>query len=85
MDAYIRREQMALEAAFQLNKELLSDEAFQGYSGSMEQFQLLCQECLYIINHQLMGGPAQTIIDTFYANQTEIAEGNRWCDYFTED
>ena len=82
----IRVQQMALEAAFQLNKELLSDENFQGYEGSLEQFQLLCEECVYIIEHEMpLFGPTQQVVDMFYENQTEVEEGTRYVGYFKEN
>jgi hypothetical protein len=78
--------QLALEAAFQLNKELLCDESFLGYEGLLEEFQLLCAECLYIIENEMrVVGITQWTVDKFYENQNEIAEGNRYVGYFMED
>jgi hypothetical protein len=82
----IANHQLALEAAFQLNKELLSDQNFQGYEGSLEQFQLLCAECLYIIENEMrVVGVTQWTVDKFYENQNEMAEGGRHLGYFMED
>jgi hypothetical protein len=78
--------QLALEAAFQLNKELLNDESFCGYEGSLEEFELLCAECLYIIENEMrVVGVTQWVVDKFYENQLEISEGNRYVGYFAEN
>jgi hypothetical protein len=76
-------DQLALKAAFQLNKELLSEESFAGYEGSLEDFELLCAECLYIIENEMrVVGVTQWVVDKFYENQIEISEGNRYVGYF---
>ena len=78
--------QLALEAAFQLNKELVNDSNFPGYEGLLEEFELLCAECLYIVENEMrVVGITQWVVDKFYENQNEISEGKRYCGYFTED
>jgi len=76
--------QLALSAAFQLNKELLCDDAFLGYDGTLDQFQLLCAECLYIIENELrVVGITQWVVEKFYENQLEVVNGDRDPGYYT--
>ena len=74
-------DQVALEAAFQLHREMLSGDGFYGYDGSINAFQNLAEECLYIVDNELsveqgMNAVANTV-EWFYAIQAEISEGER--------
>ena len=86
LNSITANEQLALQAAFQLNEELLSSDAFFGYGGSLYEFQNLCQECLYIVDNELspmqrMDAVANTV-EWFYAIQAEISEGEREACYW---
>jgi hypothetical protein len=74
---------LALNAAFQLHNELLYDDAFLGYDGTLDQFQLLCAECLFIVENELrVVGITQWVVEKFYENQLEIVNGNREPGYY---
>jgi hypothetical protein len=74
-------DQVAIAAAYQLHNEMLHDDGFFGYAGSIEDFQSLTEECFYIVENelspmQLMDAVANTV-EWFYAIQAEISEGER--------
>jgi hypothetical protein len=74
-------DQVAIAAAYQLHGEMLHDDGFFGYAGSIEDFQSLTEECLYIVEKELsplqgMDAVANTV-EWFYAIQAEISEGKR--------
>jgi hypothetical protein len=74
-------DQVAIAAAFQLHGEMLHDDGFFGYAGSIEDFQSLTEECLYIVENELsplqrMDAVANTV-EWFYAIQAEISNGER--------
>jgi hypothetical protein len=75
-------DQIALEAAFQLHGEMLRDEGFAGYDGSIDAFNRLAEECLYIVDNELsveqgMYDAVANTVEWFYAIQAEISEGER--------
>lgn len=74
-------DQIALKAAFQLHGEILRDDGFAGYDGSLDAFHCLAEECLYIVENELsveqeMNAVANTV-EWFYAIHAEISEGER--------
>ncbi len=79
-------DQLALEAAFQLHREMLAGDGFYGYDGSIDAFNRLAEECLYIVDNELspmqqMNAVANTV-EWFYAIQAEISEGEREACYW---
>jgi hypothetical protein len=71
-------DQIALEASFQLHREMLAGDGFYGYDGSIDAFQNLTQECLFIIEEQLIHDDnLDDVIYQFHLNQAEISEGER--------
>jgi hypothetical protein len=76
-------DQIALEAAFQLHREMLSGDGFYGYDGSIDAFQALAQECLFILeNDDYEAMYVGLIVDQFYANQLEVGNGEREACYW---
>jgi hypothetical protein len=74
-------DQVAIKAAFQLHGEMLRDDGFYGYDGSIDAFHRLTEECFYIVDNELsvlqqMDAVANTV-EWFYAIQDEIANGER--------
>jgi len=74
-------DQVAIAAAYQLHNEMLHDDGFFGYAGSIEDFQSLTEECFYIVDNELsplqrMDAVANTV-EWFYAIQAEISNGER--------
>jgi hypothetical protein len=73
-------DQVAIAAAYQLHGEMLHDDGFFGYAGSIEDFQSLTEECLYIVENEIspiwMDAVANTV-ELFYAIQAEISNGER--------
>ena len=75
--------QLAITAAFQLHNEVLVDECFLGYEGTVDQFTELCAECLYIVENEMrVVGVTEWVVEKFYENQLEITEGKRHLGYY---
>jgi hypothetical protein len=76
-------EQLALQAAFALNSDLLTADAAWGYDGSKEDFDRLYKECLAICNEiALEILSVDQICDTFWDFQLEVMNGQREVDWY---
>ena len=77
-------EAVALQAACALHKDLLGDDAFNGYDGTKKQFDNLYDELFIIARDEvsLEVEPMLQVIETFYDYQLEITNGDRECDWF---
>ena len=72
-------EAVALTAACRMHSQLLNDDAFLGYDGTKEVFDLVYQELFVIARDEvsLEVEPVDQVIETWYRYQYEIMEGNR--------
>lgn len=77
-------EQLGLQAAIRLHAELLNDDGFFGYEGGLHDFNRLAQECTFIARKRIAEEicPVTQIVETFYAYNDEIANGQRDCCYW---
>lgn len=75
------RSREALNAALVLHDELLADDNMAGYDGSTEAYYRLLEEVVFIARN-LERCSHDSILDTFWANQLEIVDGNREVDYY---
>ena len=68
----------ALEATIALHKELLPEEAFNGYEGTKEDFDLLYREIYEIVRNELPDeADIEQVVDCFFDYQLEIQNGDR--------
>ena len=76
-------QQKALTACFELNNQLLNDNAAWGYEGTKECFDRLFAE-VYVIARDEVPDEAdiEQIIETFWDYQLEIMDANRECDWY---
>jgi hypothetical protein len=81
MNKEIQREQLALKAAYDLHQDLLTSDAAWGYSGSIEDFHRLAQECLAIVKEAFMP-TVDTVLDAYWEVQTEVEQGERAVDWY---
>lgn len=77
-------EAVALTAACRLHGELLADESFAGYDGTKAAFDRLYSELFVIARDEvsLEIEPVEMVVETFYAIQFEIGEGDCEVDWF---
>lgn len=77
-------EAVALTAACQMHGKLLNDDAFMGYDGTRDSFDLLYRELFVIARDEvsLEIDPISQVIETFYEYQTEVSEGVREVDWY---
>ena len=82
--ANLTEQQLAITAAAQLHGKMLTDDAFMGYDGTIEQFDDLVQQCYYIAREEvsLEVEPVTQIVDQFYNNQFSIMAGELNVDYW---
>jgi len=81
MNNETQREQLALKAAYDLHQDLLNDDAAWGYSGSIEDFHRLTQECLAIVKETFMP-TLGTVLDAYWNVQLEVMNGERAVDWY---
>ena len=68
----------ALEATIALHKELLTDDAFDGYEGTKDDFDNLYKEVYVIVRDELPDeADIVQVCETFYDYQLEITNGDR--------
>lgn len=77
-------ETVALTAACQLHEDLLEDDAFAGYDGTKEQFDLLYRELLAVASEGSASedNPVDVTIETWFAYQLQIEDGSREVDWY---
>ena len=82
--ANLTEQQLAITAAAQLHGKMLTDDAFMGYDGTIEQFEDLVQQCYYIAREEvsLEVEPVEQIVDAFYQFNYEIMAGERDVTYW---
>ena len=75
---------VALAAACRLHTELLNDDGFSGYDGTLHQFDLLYDELFVIARDEvsLEVDPIEQVVETWYEYQMEIVGGLRDCWWF---
>ena len=77
--------QLALKAALQLHADMVDNDAFCGYDADVEAFTRLAEECLFIIEDQLIhDADLEDVIYQYYLNQTDIGEGLLDVDYYLQ-
>jgi len=74
-------EQIALQGAFAVHNFMLADEAWWSYDGSKDSFDQVYLECRAIAQN-LVYPSLETICETFWEVQNDVAEGKREIDWY---
>lgn len=73
----------ALEATIAIHNQIKSSEEFAGYESNIDAFNTLYKEVYIIVHHELFeDADIESVIDTFFWYQSEIADGERQVDWY---
>ena len=73
----------ALNATIAIHNQIQNDDAFNGYEGTIDEFNELYKQVYVIVRNELFDDADMDLVtQTFFWYQTEIMDGERECDWY---